>query len=90
MRITDGYEKMTKRAPRSIEEYVADKLDGSDYGVGRMEAADATARNTASALGRLLEVLVRDRRLDASDLSHIIGRVDVVLVEGDEEPEDDD
>ena len=45
---TDSYGNV--REYDSLEVYAAHKLDGDDYGVGRLEAAAATAANNSRAI----------------------------------------
>lgn len=42
----------------SISDIIQSKIDGADYGRGRLEAADATAGNAAACLGNLVQLLV--------------------------------
>lgn len=61
-----------KREYNSIEEYAEQRLDGSDYDVGQLEAAVTTARNNSGAIGRLLDLLADKGLVNAEDAGNII------------------
>ena len=62
---TDSYGNV--REYDSLEVYAAQKLDGDDYGVGRLEAAAATAANNSRAIGRLLDILAAKNMISADE-----------------------
>ena len=56
----------------TIKEWAVKELDGHDYEVGSLEAAQYTADNTVKAIGRLLDVLSEDGLLDAKQVARVI------------------
>mgnify|MGYP000951285774 CR=1 FL=1 len=62
---TDSYGNL--REYESLENYAANQLDGDDYGVGRLEAAAATAENNSRAIGRLLDILAAKNVITADE-----------------------
>lgn len=55
----------------SIPVYVQRKLDGNDYGVGRLEAATNEAENNSNAMGKLMELLFEKGIISLDDIKNI-------------------
>ena len=69
---TDDYGKVQEW--QSLMEYAELKLDGDDYGKGRLEAAEDTARNNSKAIGRLLDLMADKGIVSANEV--------VIIIEG--------
>ena len=47
---------------------VIDRLDGSAHGNGQMETIEDTARNNSKAIGRLLTILHKKKKIKLKDI----------------------
>ena len=59
----------------SISSAIQCACDGADYERGQIEAIDASTKQTAQLLGRLVDILISKALLDTSDVETIVGYV---------------
>lgn len=69
--VTD-WRDSTKTKEQSLQDYVEEHLDGSDFERGSLETAQATARNVLTAFSRLVEVLAEKKVITTAEFSQIV------------------
>lgn len=61
----------------SLRYYVQRELDGSDYELGAVETADATATNAIKCIARLLDYMAEKHFITAKDLLWIVNSIEI-------------
>jgi hypothetical protein len=83
--------KYRRDEPCPLASYASYELDGNDYDVGALEAAERTGVRTREAFGRLMQVLADKGILNAADISFILHDYvhhDLTLVRSEHEGEE--
>ena len=56
----------------SVQNYVINRLDGSDYGRGELETIKTTLENQSESIARLIDLLATKEQLSARDVEMVV------------------